>query len=185
MIVRGHNLQLKKRFFKFLYYNFAIYLPHKTSRPFGKLSRSIRTSICRHIFEYCGKNVNIEHGAQFGNGFKIKIGDNSGLGIDCVIPEGSIIGNNVMMGPNCYVHSHNHNFSRTDIPMIQQGLGENKILVVDDDVWIGRDVAILPGRHIATGTIIASNSVVTKDFPPYSIIGGNPAKLIRSRLDAQ
>ena len=55
--------------------------------------------------------------------------------------------------------------------------------VIDDDVWIGRDVTIMVGRHISKGTIVAANSVVTKDFPEYSIIGGNPAKLIRSGLD--
>lgn len=63
---------------------------------------------CSHIFEYCGKNVNVEKGAKFGSGHKVRIGDNSGIGVNCVIPNGSHIGNNVMMGPNCYIHSRNH-----------------------------------------------------------------------------
>lgn len=87
------------------------------------------------------------------------------------------------MEPNCYIHSRNHRFDRTDIPMVGQGYTEPKPIIIDDDVWNGRDVTIMVGRHISKGTIVAANSVVTKDFHEYSIIGGNPAKLIRSRLD--
>ena len=54
-------------------------------------------------------------------------------------------------------------------------------IVIGNDVWIGRDVHMTPGRTIADGSIIAMASVLTKDFPPYSVVGGNPAKLIKSR----
>ena len=66
--------------------------------------------------------------------------------------------------------------------MCMQGYSEKKPLIIEDDVWIGMNVTIMVGRRIAKGTIVAANSVVTKDFPPYSIIGGNPARLIRSRI---
>ena len=148
----------------------------------GRFARKIRYALCKNIFEYCGNNVNIQKGAHFGSGLHIRIGDNSGLGVNCVIPDGSIIGNDVMMGQNVFVHERNHRFDRTDVPMRLQGDTDKKPLIVDDDVWIGRDVTIMVGRHIAKGTIVAANSVVTKDFPPYSIIGGNPARLIRSRI---
>lgn len=55
--------------------------------------------------------------------------------------------------------------------------------VVGNDVWIGQNVTVMPGIHIGDGSIIAANSVVTKDIPPYSIAGGNPCKLIRKRFD--
>lgn len=54
---------------------------------------------------------------------------------------------------------------------------------VDNDVWIGRESVIMPGVHIGNGAIIAAHSVVTKDVPPYAIVGGNPAKLLRMRFD--
>lgn len=172
---------IKKKVSWFLYYHLARHLPVSYLRGGGVASK-IRLFLCRRIFEHCGKNVNIEKDASFGLGFHIRIGDNSGLGVNCFVPDGSIIGDNVMMGPNCYIHQRNHAFERTDIPMIQQGYKDKKPVVIEDDVWIGRDVTIMVGRHIAQGTIVAANSVVTKDFPPYSIIGGNPAKLIKSRL---
>lgn len=55
--------------------------------------------------------------------------------------------------------------------------------VIGNDVWIGRDVCIFPGVHIGDGAIIGACSVVTKNVPPYTIVGGNPAKVIKKRLD--
>lgn len=177
---------MKRKICYLLYVFFAKHLANSDLQwrgiKIGPIARRIRYCLCRNIFEYCGKDVNIQKGVSFGAGRKIRIGDNSGLGVNCVIPDGSVIGNDVMMGPNCYIHQRNHAFSRTDIPMRLQGFSENKPVIIEDDVWIGRDVTIMVGRHIAKGTIVAANSVVTKDFPPYSIIGGNPAKLIKSRI---
>lgn len=68
-----------------------------------------------------------------------------------------------------------------NVPMAMQGL-ENLPVTVGDDVWIGSRVMILPGVKIGKGSIIGAGAVVTKDIPEYSIVGGVPAKLIRSRL---
>ena len=183
MILLGHNLRIKTRLYTWVYYHFATNLPisHRYG-VLGRLGKFLRYRCCRVIFEYCGDNVNIEKGANFGLGIHIRVGNNSGIGVNSVIPDGSIIGDDVMMGPNCYIHSRNHRFDRTDIPMRLQGYTEVKPCIIEDDVWIGRNVTIMVGRHISKGTIVAANSVVTKDFPPYSVIGGNPAKLIRYRI---
>lgn len=55
--------------------------------------------------------------------------------------------------------------------------------VVGNDVWIGQNTTILPGVHIGDGAIIGLNSVVARDVPPYTIVAGNPAKIIRKRFD--
>jgi maltose O-acetyltransferase len=172
-----------KSLFLVLYYCLFRHLPVSFSRFGGDISCRLRRWACSHIFEYCGKNVNIEKGAYFGRGDKIRIGDNSGIGINCQIPNGSIIGENVMMGPNCFVHSVNHSYERVDIPMSQQGYQEPKPVTIGDDVWIGRDVTIMVGKRIESGTIVAACSVLTKNFPEYSIVGGNPARLIKSRKE--
>ena len=54
-------------------------------------------------------------------------------------------------------------------------------IIIEDDVWIGLRSILTPGRHVQKGTIVAIGSVLTKDFPPYSVVGGNPAKVIKSR----
>lgn len=172
---------MKKSICRFLYYHFAVYLPASYSRIGGGISLKIRYLLCKNIFFCCGENVNIEKGAHFGAGDRIKIGNNSGIGINCHIPNGSEIGNDVMIGPNLFVHERNHNFIRTDIPMRLQGYTEKKPIFIDDDVWIGQDVTVMVGRHIKKGCIVAACSVLTKDFPEYTIIGGNPAKIIKNR----
>jgi virginiamycin A acetyltransferase len=60
-----------------------------------------------------------------------------------------------------------------------------KDTVIGNDVWIGYNATILPGVHIGHGCIVGAQSVVTKDFPPYSVLAGNPAKLIRPRFDGE
>ena len=55
--------------------------------------------------------------------------------------------------------------------------------IVGNDVWIGQDVTVMPGIHIGDGAIIAANSVVAQDVPPYTIVGGNPCRIIRKRFD--
>jgi maltose O-acetyltransferase len=177
-------MKISKRFFYLLYYLFFSHLPQNDG-PFGRIGRILRRWACRHLFEYCGSNVSIDKGAVFGKGDRIRIGDNSGIGAYCTIPNGSIIGDNVMMGRNVYILSQNHRFDRLDIPMSKQGFTPPQPVVIDDDVWIGNDVRILLGRHIARGSIIGLGSVLTKDFPEYSIVGGNPAKLIGSRIKSK
>jgi len=134
------------------------------------------------LFGKCGKNVNIERGADFYDGRTIQIGDNSGLGIDCWIRGNVIIGDNVMMGPQAIIYARYHNFDRTDIPMNRQGMEESGTVTIEDDVWIGARVTILKNVIIGKGSIIGAASVVTKNIPPYSIAAGDPAKVIRSRL---
>jgi acetyltransferase-like isoleucine patch superfamily enzyme len=65
--------------------------------------------------------------------------------------------------------------------MIFQGIRKYDQTIVESDVWIGAGVILLPGITIGTGSIVAAGAVVTKSCEPYSVIGGNPAKLIKKR----
>ncbi|MFV0176248.1 acyltransferase [Empedobacter falsenii] len=110
--------------------------------------------------------------------------DNSGIGINCRILNNTIIGKNVMMGPNCYFLESLHRFDRVDIPMCDQGsTHERSQVIIEDDVWFGREVMVIGSKKIAKGSIIGARTVLVKNFPEYSIIGGNPSKYIRSRLN--
>lgn len=86
-----------------------------------------------------------------------------------------------MMGPDVFIYTQNHNFSRTDISMDQQGWSEEKPVIIEDDVWIGSRVTILPGVIIGKGCIIGASAVVTKSMPPYSVVAGNPAIVVKNR----
>jgi maltose O-acetyltransferase len=182
MVIKGKTFTIKQLLCLMIYYSILRYLPVSYSPIVGGISKRLRYLCCKHIFKYCGENVNIERKAFFGSGIDLCVGDNSGIGINCVLPGDTIIGQDVMMGPNCYIFGANHSFERTDIPMINQGISALRQTKIEDDVWIGRDVMMTPGRTIKRGSIIASGCVLCKDFPEYSIVGGNPSKLIRSRL---
>ena len=65
----------------------------------------------------------------------------------------------------------------------EHSFSANKLTVIENDVWIGRNATIKSGVHISTGAVIGSNSMVTKDVGPYEIWAGNPARCIRKRFD--
>lgn len=142
----------------------------------------MRSSVGKHLFDSCGDNINIEKNANFGNGMGIVIGNNSGLGINCKVRGPLTIGDDVMMGPDVMIFVSNHKTSCTDIPMRLQGSTSRKRVIIEDDVWIDARVIILPGVKIGKGSIIGAGAVVTKDVPQYSVVAGNPAKIIKSRL---
>lgn len=143
--------------------------------------RKLRGAVGKVLFDYCGSNVNIEKGADFGTGKGISLGDYSGIGVNCKVRGPLTIGENVMMGPNVNILTHSHNFDRTDIPMCKQG-GNFKSVTIGNDVWIGMNTLILPGVHIGNGVIIGAGAVVTKDIPDYVVVGGVPAKIIKNRI---
>lgn len=167
-----------------LYYCFAQFLPNSYSsvRAIGYISNAIRVFLCKGIFEKCGNIQTINRRVNFGSGFHISIGDGSGIGEGAHLPANTIIGNNVMLSRNTFILDRNHRFDRIDIPIIEQGFLPAKQTVIEDDCWIGLRCILTPGRHVRKGTIVGMGSVLTKDFPEYSIVGGAPAKLIKSRL---
>ncbi len=149
----------------------------------SSLSRSIRSFWARRMVRYAGRNINIERGADFAS--DISIGDNSGLGVKCRIQGPCTIGNDIMMGPEVLIYTINHSHSDTGIPMRMQGNEKPREVAIEDDVWIGARAIILPGVTIAKGSIVGAGAVVSKSFPPYSVIVGNPAQAVRNRMDDQ
>lgn len=113
----------------------------------------------------------------------LTVGDHSNIGAYSYIGcSGYIeIGNDVMMGPRVNLMAENHNFERTDIPMKEQGVARS-FIKIEDDVWLGVGSTVVAGVTVGKGSIIAAGAVVTKDVPPHSIVGGVPAKILRSRI---
>ena len=154
----------------------ASWLPLSGRSQFAK---KMRAFWAKKIAKKFGKNVNIQRGASFTPG--LSVGDNSGVGVNCEVYGEVIIGNDVMMGPEVVIYTTQHKFDSIEIPMWKQGSTEPKPVVINDDVWIGRRVIIMPGVTVGKGAILVAGAVVTKDVPEYSIVGGIPAKVIKSR----
>ena len=172
-----------KKIYLILYYGFARFLPKSTAPIIGKASMKFRSWLCKQLFSSCGKKLVVENGAYFGNGNDFSVGDEAALGSNFKsINRIVTIGNNLMMSEDIMFIGGIHHFERTDIPMGHQDAAPKTPLEIDNDVWIGARVMILPGcKHIGTGVIIGAGAVVTKDIPDFAVVGGNPARVIRYR----
>ena len=123
------------------------------------------------------------YGGDIGEG--LTIGNHSNIGpyayIGC---SGHIrIGNHVMISPRVSIYAENHVFTDPAIPMKDQGVTRVAV-VIEDDCWIAANSIILAGVTIGKGSVVAAGSVVTDDVPPYSIVAGVPARIIKSRISS-
>jgi acetyltransferase-like isoleucine patch superfamily enzyme len=120
------------------------------------------------------------YGGPIGEG--LVMGNHSNIGpynyIGC---SGKItIGNNVMLGPRVSIYAENHVFDNPNITIKEQGVQKLEV-VIEDDCWIASNAVITAGVTIGKGSVVAAGAVVTESVAPYSVVGGVPAKLIKSR----
>ena len=116
----------------------------------------------------------------------LKLGDNSNIGpysfIGC---SGYIeIGARVLMGPRVNLLAENHNFDVSDVPIKSQGV-TREFIAVEDDCWLGAGSTVLAGVTIGHDSVVAAGAVVTRDVPPFSVVGGVPAQVLRSRAPGE
>jgi acetyltransferase-like isoleucine patch superfamily enzyme len=91
------------------------------------------------------------------------------------------IGRNALLGDWIYVCDFDHAHDRLDVPIRKQGLVKTPVRI-GEDVWVGEKASILRGADIGSGSVIGSQSLVKGPIPPFSIVAGTPARVIRSRL---
>lgn len=143
----------------------------------------VRSNTRMDVFPYnpfrIGRNSTIEDFSTVNNGMgEISIGDNSRVGISNVLIGPVSIGNYVIMAQNVVISGLNHSYQDVTMPTSLQKCTTSKI-TVEDEVWIGANSVITAGVTIGKHSVVAGGSVVTKDVPPYTIVAGNPAKVIK------
>lgn len=113
----------------------------------------------------------------------MSIGRNSSCGAYSFFGAGGFIeiGENVIMGEHVSFHAETHNHNRCDIPIREQGVTAKPIRI-EDDCWIGANVTFLGGSYVSRGSIVGAGAVVNKQYAPFSVIAGVPARVLRSRL---
>jgi len=111
----------------------------------------------------------------------IKIGRDSLIGEYSVIrgQGGVSIGDRVYTSPFTQIIAVNHVFDNPNRPFVEQGITAEGI-VIENDVWLGAGAIITDGVRVGQGAVVAAGAVVTKDVPPHTVVGGVPAKLIKS-----
>ena len=156
------------------------------------LSRKILRKLCcivvRRSFLECGSRVDFDPLSSTFSYGSIELGDNVFIGgqawFSCAFGK-IIIGSYVMFGPGVRILGGNHRFDSIGEYMygdIHKTEGEDPGVIIRDDVWVGANTIILAGVEVGEGAIIGAGSVVTKNVPPYAIVVGVPAKVIRMRF---
>ncbi|MEO7282514.1 acyltransferase [Gelidibacter sp.] len=162
-----------------IYYSLIQHLPHsKYAFVFNRIRCYYVCNVLK-IMKHNSENY-FEPNVYIGSVNAVSIGEHCHINENVFI-QGAQIGDFVMIAPNVSILKSSHNFDRTDLPMINQGEAIEKIPIIGNDVWIGRNTIILPGIIIGQGSIIAAGSVVTKNVGSFEIVGGVPAKFIRKR----
>lgn len=163
----------------------------KISLSFSYIWDKFWTPFYKHCMKSCGKNVYLRPMSSDFKGL-----ENLSIGDDVVIPKGStfyctraqlVIGNKVIFGPRPTIITGDHRIDLIgeyiiDVTDDQKLPNQDAPVVIEDDVWCGANVTILKGVTIGHGSVVAAGAVVTKSCPPYSIIGGVPAKVIKRRF---
>jgi len=138
-----------------------------------------RDKILTSLLGSRGSNICIRSPFFCDYGYNIHVGDNFFANYNFVVLDGAEvrIGNNVFIAPNVGLYTAGHPL---DASVRNTGIEYAKPIVIEDDVWIGAGVSVCPGVTIGRGAVIAAGSTVTKDVAPYSLVGGVPAKFIKS-----
>jgi len=111
---------------------------------------------------------------------RTKLGQNVNFNGMKVLGSGNVyIGNNFHSGFGCIIMTHNHNYEGDAIPYDDTIIPAD--VIIEDNVWFGINVTVLPGVTIGEGAIIQAGSVVVSNIPKYAIAGGHPAKVFRYR----
>ena len=143
-----------------------------------------QTALIRELFGSTGENVSVMQNFRCAFGFNIHVGTDFFANYNCtILDEAEVrIGKNCMMAPEAMICTAFHTID-------PQGRWDHKGMAspvhIGDNVWIGAKALILPGVTVGNNVVIGAGAVVTKDVPDDVVVGGNPAKVIKSVYDRQ
>lgn len=144
----------------------------------------LRRALYRPFFKRWGRRITIHDSVIIKYPSEISVGNNVMINQFCFLVGlgGLELGDDCMIGAGSKLVTTSHAFGNTGMPMRLQGI-ESRRTVIDDDCWLGFNVVVTAGSRVGRGSILAAGTVVNGvDYPPFSVIGGVPSRLIRSRI---
>lgn len=162
--------------------------------PNGIFGFKLRTYLYNRKLKAVGSNMVLHFGVAIDQPQLVEIGNNFLVGNNVRITAGNcngiFIGDNVAISNCAYLRSAIHKFDNIEISILDQGYNSASInynetifsIVIENDVWIGAGAIILSGAHIGKGSMISAGALVTNIIPPYSIVVGNPGRVIGNRI---
>ena len=163
----------------------------------GKVKRLVwrifSEPVIKASFGSCGKNVRVGRGSSFSGIGNVHVGNRVALGADtrimCTLAKVTLH-DNIMFGPHVTIITGGHRMDvvgryMIDITDKEKRPEDDRDIVIESDVWVGANSTILRGVTVGQGSVIAAGAVVTKDVPPYSIVGGVPASVLKMRFDEE
>ncbi|WNB91618.1 maltose acetyltransferase domain-containing protein [Bacillus sp. NEB1478] len=137
-----------------------------------------RTELLKELFGSTGKNLGIEPNFRCDYGYNIHVGENFYANFDCIILDVCEvrIGDNCMLAPGVHIYTATHPL---DPDERNSGAEFAKSVEIGNNVWLGGGSIINPGVKIGNNVVVASGAVVTKDVDSNTVVGGNPAKVIK------
>ena len=157
-----------------------------------EIHRILKARFQKKLFAQSGKNITIGRDCDFIYSY-IHLGHHVHIGSRASFMASIAniyIGNYVTFGPYVSIGGGDHRIDVVGKHIYEikenEKLNENvKDVIINDGVWVGCNVTLLKGINIGEGTIVAAGSFITKSVPPYSIVGGNPAKIIKKRFNEE
>ena len=144
-----------------------------------------RNELMHKMLGACGEDVIIQTPFKVLYGKNLYVGEHVFINYNSSLLDGGEIhiGNRVLIGPDVKIYAGGHSLIPSERLKVEDGkmklISMPKPVKIEDDVWIGGNATIVPGVTIGEGAVVAAGSVVTKDVPPKTLVGGNPAKVIK------
>lgn len=158
--------------------------------PLVSVARKVLTRMAVHENVQVGTNFRVGRGAVLSSPHGLHIGDNVSVGPRSIIQVDGEIGDWTIIGMGVQIVGKlDHAIDEVGVPItLSTRAAERKqnlkdIVHIGRDVWIGGSAIVLSGVNIGEGSVVGAGSVVTADVPPYSIVGGNPARFLRTRFE--